>query len=249
MRIHSSNPKENSMFHLNLRVRVAIATAAAAMAPAAHAQLAVIDVPAIVQLVQQVQTMEQQLATARSQLVQAQQELQSMSGDRGMERLLADVNRNYLPADWTQLTSVLQNSGGGYGAVAADLQSAISTDAVLSVQQLSTLPAAGQQQVQAARQWAAMRQVLARDALATTSNRFASLQTRIGAITTAADQKAILDLQARISAEQSMLQNEQTKLQILFQVALAEESANRQRMREQVIAGHGNFATRFQPAP
>jgi type IV secretion system protein VirB5 len=172
-----------------------------------------------------------------------------MSGDRGMERLLANVNRNYLPTDWTQLMNVLQNAGGGYAAVAADLQSAIGTDAVLSAQQLSAMPAAGQQQIQAARQWAAMRQVLARDALATTSNRFGSLQTLIDAIPTAADQKAILDLQARISAEQSMLQNEQTKLQILYQVALAEESANRQRVREQVIAGHGSFAARFQPAP
>jgi hypothetical protein len=41
----------------------------------ARAQWAVVDAPAIVQLIQQVQNAEQQLATARNQLVQAQQAL------------------------------------------------------------------------------------------------------------------------------------------------------------------------------
>ena len=51
------------------------------------AQWAVIDAPAIAQLVQEVQTMQQQLTVARKQLQPAQQSLQSMSGGRGMERL------------------------------------------------------------------------------------------------------------------------------------------------------------------
>jgi type IV secretion system protein VirB5 len=63
------------------------------------------------------------------------------------------------------------------------------------------------------------------------------------------DQKASLDLQARISAELGMLQNEQTKLQALFQATQAQESALRQQARELAIAGQGSFATRFQPVP
>ena len=46
-----------------------------------------------------------------------------------------------------------------------------------------------------------------------------------------------------------MIQNEQTKLQILHQATEARDAADRQRERELVVAGHGSFATRFQPAP
>ena len=65
---------------------------------------------------------------------------------------------------------------------------------------------------------------------------------------TRADQKGVLDLQARIAAEQGMLQNEQTKLQCSTRRALAQELGDAQRAREQVIvATHGQFASRFQP--
>ena len=46
-----------------------------------------------------------------------------------------------------------------------------------------------------------------------------------------------------------MLQNEHTKLQTLFQSVQAQESANVQRVRELIIAGHGQFDNRFQPRP
>ena len=116
-------------------------------------------------------------------------------------------------------------------------------------QRLATLSPADQQQIQAARQWSAMQQALAHEALANSSSRFAAIQSLIAAISTAADQKAILDLQARISAELGMLQNEQTKIQVLYQATQAQESVMRQQARERVIDGQGSFATRFQPVP
>ena len=219
-----------------------------AWAPAARAQWAVIDAPAIVQLIQEVETMSQQLATAKDQLLQAKQALQSMTGDRGMELLLSGTVRNYLPADWAQLTGALQGSGG-FAALSSDMQSIMTANAVLSPQRLSTLPPGAQQLIQGARQWNAMQQALARQALANASNRFTSIQSLIAAISTAADQKAILDLQARISGELGMLQNEHTKVQILNQSTLAQEASLRQQAREQVIDGHGRFDARFQPVP
>jgi type IV secretion system protein VirB5 len=225
-------------------------TASIAIAPAARAQWAVIDVGAIAQLVQQVQTMAQQLATARAQLQSAQQTLESMRGDRGMELLLSGTQRNYLPTNWTQITGVSQGRGTtGYAGLSADVQSTISANAVLSPQQLAVLSPAGQRQIQAARQWSAVQQAVTHEALANASSRFTAIQSLIAAIPTAVDQKASLDLQARISAELGMLQNEQTKLQALFQATQAQESALRQQARELAIAGQGSFATRFQPVP
>lgn len=219
-----------------------------ATAPAANAQLAVVDVQAIAQLIQEVQTMQQQLQTAQAQLLQARQALQTMTGDRGMELLLAGTPRNYLPSNWTQLTSASQGAGA-YSALALDVRSAISANAVLSPTQLSALSVADQQQVIAARQAVALRQALAEEALANASGRFAAVQSLIAAISTASDQKAILDLQTRVSAELGMLQNEQTKLQVLAQSSKAQDLVNAQRERELVIVEQGQFENRFQPKP
>lgn len=231
-----------------VRMVAAFGIAWLAAAPAAWAQWAVVDAPAIVQLVQEVQTTAQQLETAKEQLLQAQQALQTMTGDRGMEQLLSGTVRNYLPSNWTQVTAALQGSAG-FGALSGDVQTLVSANAVLSAQRLASLAPGVQQLIQDSRQWSAMQQALSHQALSNASNRFASIQSLIAAISAASDQKGILDLQARISGELGMLQNEQTKLQTLNQAAQAQESLLRQKAWEQVVDGQGRFAARFQPVP
>jgi type IV secretion system protein VirB5 len=216
--------------------------------PAAHAQFAVIDVASVTQLISEVQALEQQLDTARAHLAQAQAQYQSTTGDRGMEQLLSGTVRNYLPPDWAGVQGAFQG-GGGYTALSSDLSTALSTNAILSTQQLAGLSPGANQQLQSGRRSVALMQVIAHQGLANVSNRFASLQQLIDSIARAGDQKAVLDLQARIGAEAGMLQNEQTKLQVLYQSAQAEERANEQRSRERVAGGHGQFSARFQPAP
>ena len=205
-----------------------------AVIPIANAQWAVVDAGAIAQLVQQVSTM-------RDQLRQARETLDSMRGGRGMERLVSGTARNYLPSDWQQLASVLDQTSAGYGMLAAELQRLVNANAILTPQQIATLSPADRLHLEAARRSAAMLQALTREALSTTSRRFNSIQQLIDAIPRASDQKAILDLQARIQAEQGMLQNEATKLGILYQTAQAEEWARRQRVREQAISSIGSL--------
>jgi type IV secretion system protein VirB5 len=216
--------------------------------PVAHAQFAVIDVASVTQLISEVQTLEQQLATAKADLAQAQSAYQSTVGARGMERLLAGTVRNYLPTDWGSLQGVL-GSTGGYAALSADFNGALTRNAVLTSPQVAGLSQAAVQQLQADRQTVALLEAISHQALAATSVRFASLQQLIDAIARAGDQKASLDLHARIGAETSMLQNEQTKLQTLYQGVQAEQWANELQTRERVVASHGQFATRFQPTP
>ena len=217
--------------------------------PVAQAQFAVIDVASVTQLVSEVQTLQQQLATAEADLAQAQTAYRSTVGDRGMEQLLAGTVRNYLPSNWAGLQSAFQGVNGSYPALSSDLNAALTSNAVLSTQQLAVLSPAATQQLQANRQSVALLQAVSHQALATTSSRFTSLQQLIDAIARAGDQKSALDLHARIGAETGMLQNDQTKLQVLYQSAQAQQWANEQRTREQVVAGHGQFATRFQPTP
>ena len=220
-----------------------------AAAPAARAQFAVIDVAAVTQLVTEVQNLEQALSVARAHLAEAQTQLQSMTGDRGMEQLLAGTSRNYLPANWGQLSAALNDTSSAYAALSAGIQQALTEDTVLTPQQLATLSPDGQQQIAADRGTAALLQAVSRQALANASDRFADLQQLINTIGTASDQKGILDLNARIGAEQAMLENEQAKLAMLVAAAEAQRWADEEQDRERAVAGQGEFATRFQPTP
>ena len=197
----------------------------------AHAQWAVVDVGAIAQLVRQVATLQQQLQNAEQQLGQAREQYSSMTGGRGMQNLLGGLNRNYLPPNWGELGS----------ALAVPIRATVNANAVLGPTEVAALSPAERQHLGAARGNAALLAVAAQEAYGTTSRRFDSLQQLISAIPSATDPKGILDLQARIQAEQGMLANESTKLAVLYQAAQAKEWARQQSAREQVVAGIGNL--------
>jgi type IV secretion system protein VirB5 len=218
-------------------------------APNARAQWAVIDVSSIAQLMQQVQILQQTLNTARGQLSQAEQEYQSITGTRGMQNLLSGTVRNYLPSNSADLMAALSQINSGNSALSASIQAAVRTNAVLSPQQIAALPADVQGRIAAWRSSIALLQAIAGSALSNSSGRFSSLQQLISAIGGASDQKAALDLQARIAAESGMLQNEQTKLQTMYQVAQAQQWVNEQQDREAALGAQGQFATRFEPVP
>ncbi len=237
------------MNHSTGRWWVAAAAAAMLASPAARAQWAVIDSASLTQLITEVQTLQEQLQTARGELTQAEQAFRSTTGPRGMQNLLGGTVRNYLPPDWLQIEALLQGAGGAYGALAAQVSAAMTANAVLPGARLATLFAAGREQIVAARQATALQQALTREALANASARFASLQALISAIPAAGDQKAVLDLQARMSAELAMLANEQTKVQALYQSTQAQDAANRLKEREASLAAQGQFGSRFQPVP
>lgn len=225
----------------NLRAIGPVVVLLLLLAPAAHAQFAVIDVGAIAQLLQQVETLREQVETAKDQLGEARSTLESMRGTRGMEQLLAGTVRNYLPEDWAALEAAVRQASATHSGLSAQVQAILQANAVLSTAQLDAMSPYEREQIEAARRAAAMLQGLTREALSSTSARFAALQQLISAIRSAGDQKAILDLQARIGAEQGMLQNEQTKLDVLYRTAQAEEWARVQRSREQAIADIGSL--------
>jgi type IV secretion system protein VirB5 len=207
----------------------------------AHAQFAVIDVASLAQLVQQYGTLQQQLTTAQSQLSQAQSQYAAITVSRGMQNLLSGTNRNYLPTNLSQVSQVMSGSSGAYPGLAANVTSIQNTNAVLTPAQVAALSPTEQAQLAQARQNPALLQATSRTALANSSSRFTSLQQLISAIGSATDEKGSLDLTARISAEQAMEQNEQTKLQVLSQVARAQEWSRAQQVRERAIADQGSL--------
>lgn len=207
----------------------------------ASAQWAVIDVGAIAQLIQQYVTLQDQLSTMHDHLEQARQEYAALTGSRGMDRLLAGTARNYLPTDYRALTDTLAGAAGAYGTFASSAHAFLDANAVLTPEQLARMAPAEREHVEALRGSTATLQALTAQALFTTSGRFESIQQLIDAIPRATDAKAIMDLQARIEAEQGMLSNDNSKLQVLFQAMTAQDGAQRLRRREQAIADIGSL--------
>jgi type IV secretion system protein VirB5 len=210
-------------------------------ATSASAQMAVIDIRAITQMAQQLRVLQDQLANARNQLTQAQAQFAALTGTRGMERLLAGAARNYLPPDWEVFERTLRRVESSYAALGAQIEAVIEGNAVLTPAEMAHLVPDQREQLEAARQSAALLQVTSRQALQVSSERFATLQLLIDAIPGATDSKAALDLQARIAAEQAMLQNEHTKLMVLYQTLEAEDRAREQRARELAVAHIGSL--------
>lgn len=229
----------------NWRVRVFgwVPALVLALAPVAHAQWAVVDVGAINQLVQEVAVMRQTLSATQQALNEARSQYAAMTGSYGMSALLGGQNRNYLPQSWSQLQAVLQNTARTYGALGAAVRQLVTANAVLTPGEMARLSPSERSQLLAQRQSAALLQAETRLALSTTSARFASLQQLISAIPHAQTQKAVLDLQARIGAEETMLENDQTKLGVLYEVARANRAAEREQVREAAIAGIGSYAS------
>jgi type IV secretion system protein VirB5 len=202
--------------------------------PRGEAQFAVIDVGAITQLVLEVQQLEQALQVAQSTLAQAQQAYAAITGGRGMELLLNGIVRNYLPRDWATLLS-------GAGALGADVAATIERNAIMTPDTMANFSPAEVAVVKARRSAVALNEALARQELKNVSDRFESIQTLINAIPAAEDEKGILDLQARIAAEQGMLQNESSKLHVLYQAAQSQAQTARQRADEQAIQDIGHL--------
>ena len=227
----------------NPRLRHALIAGAAALtiASGARAQFAVIDVAAIAQFVQQLSAMAQQLTTLENQYAQARAAFAAITGPRGMQNLLSGTVRNYLPPDWQTMQRVLQGTSAQYQALSASLQQLISSNALLSPAALAGMTSAAQTQIQQRRTMVATTQMLAQQALSETSQRFAALQQLIDAIPSATDEKGALDLQARIQAEQGMLQNEQSKLAMILQSAQAAEAAWRQQNDERALQDLGSL--------
>lgn len=175
----------------------------------------------------QLSELKQQYDVMYQQYQTLQQEYQSISGIRDMGSLVNNpVVRKYLPDDYqTVLTS-----GYGNAQNIRDASRVIENDTNSDTSR--AFEANGMQ--------AAINRATAEEGYKQASQRFADIQTLLDKINTAPDQKSILDLQARIQAEQVMQQNEANKLAMLGQLAQAQRDlANQAAMERQIKSTSG----------
>src|ERR1700676_2037088 len=136
---------------------VVLGLASIGAAAPACAGMPVIDVANLAQAIQQVLSWGQQLQGMTQQYQQLQSTYNSLTGPRGMQALLpvSLANRNYLPANYAQMTGVINGTSTAYPVLSSQVQTSIHTNAILSTQGVSGLSRQAQQYVRQSRQSAA----------------------------------------------------------------------------------------------
>ncbi|QBC45839.1 P-type DNA transfer protein VirB5 [Iodobacter fluviatilis] len=193
----------------------------------------VVDVANLAQTVQQVITAADQLAQMKSQLDQMKQQYDAISGMRGLGDIFNDpALRDALPSDWRQVYDGVKN--GKYQGISGTAKAIKDANRIFGCdQQGLTGNRLALCQEQEARN--AQNRDLANQAYDAASKRIDQI-TQLGKqINTTSDPKAIAELQARITNEMNAIQNEQTKLQLMKQIADIEKETYRQRQREAKI--------------
>jgi type IV secretion system protein VirB5 len=197
----------------------------------------VIDAANLAQAIQQVLSWGQQLQGMTQQYQQLQSTYNSLTGPRGMQALLPVplAARNYLPANYAQMTGVINGTSTAYPVLSSQVQTSIQAHAILSAQGLSGLSPQAQQYVRQSRQSAATLSMLSQASQANASNNFSNVQSLIRALGSTADTKASADLSGRIQSEQVMTQTNQIKTDALYQSVQAQQLTNAQLAREAAV--------------
>lgn len=202
----------------------------------AHAQIPVTDVASLTQQIQQVAAWAQQIQGMKDQLTQQQQLFNSMNGARGIGQLLNNPElKNALPADWQKVYSSIQS--GGYAGLTGAAKVIRDANAIYDCNTGApgTVARCNRELNKVAQDKA-----FASDAYAAAQRRLDNIQALMGQIDNTSDAKQIFELQARMQAENAMIQNEQTKLIMFKMMADSEDKLIAQQKREQDMKDMSN---------
>ena len=207
----------------------AIAISAALCTGQSHAQgIPVIDIANLVQTIQQVMNDITKISNQVEQINQLQAQVSSMNG----ARLLGTVSdnpllRNYVPANAYSFVNAVGSTGyGGLSPTAKSLR-----DAGMLYNCLD-LSGTARTTCQATLAQPYQQKGLLQDAMNVASGRLSQISALMGQINATSDQKAVLEIQARIGAENALLAHEMSQVQMLQGMADSEERIARSRDRE-----------------
>ncbi|EFR2202932.1 MULTISPECIES: P-type DNA transfer protein VirB5 [Gammaproteobacteria] len=217
-----------------MKMKALVAALAITMAGAASAQIPVTDGASIAQQVSaQIETIakwKMQYDQMTSQINQMKQQYESLTGSRGLGNILNNpALREYLPSDWQGVYDSVKS--GGYAGLSGRASSIYSQSKIFD--SCAHITVSDQKKLCEARAVkSAQDQAFALDAYDKAKSRLNQIDSLMAKINDTPDPKAIAELQGRIAAEQAMIQNEQTKLQLYAMVAQAEDKIQQQQQRE-----------------
>jgi len=200
-----------------------------ALGSAAQAQgIPVIDIANLIQTIQQVLNDTTKIENQVQQIGQLQNQLSSMTGARNLGGVFdAQALHNYVPAQaYTAINAVDASGYAGLTPTARALR-----DAGM-VYNCMDLAGAARTSCQAALAQPYQQKGLLQDAMQSAGGRLTQIRSLMDQVNATSDQKAVLEIQARIGAENAMLAHELSQIQMLQGMADSEERIARSRERE-----------------
>jgi type IV secretion system protein VirB5 len=212
---------------LLFRSAVTLVVALAANGPQAQG-IPVIDVANLIQTIQQVLNDVTKIENQVEQINQLRTQLNSITGARGLGTVLNSAAlHDYVPAN--AFTVVNAIDAGGYAGLSATAK--VLRDAGM-VYNCANLTGAQRTGCQAELAQPYQQKGLLQDAMHSAAGRMAQITNLMAQINTTSDQKGVLEIQARIGAENAMLTHELSQIQMLQGMADSEERIARSRDRE-----------------
>lgn len=222
---------------------VAVGAAAALLLAAggARSQQIVHDPTSYAQLLREARTALDQLEQLRAQVRQGQALFESLNDLSDVNRLAQELGlpevRNPLP-DLKALRAAADGDLSALGALAARAD-AIRAETRVYAPASSEIPEADRYYLEALERSGARTArdlALGETVAAAADQRLAGLEVLRQALNAAPNARAVMDLEARLSAEQALIQNEQLRLQGLALTQAAEARLEEQRARERAAA-------------
>jgi len=213
---------------------IAVALTAMTAAPA-HAQQVVYDPTSFAQMVKDARTAIEQLDSLKAQVQQGEELFASLNDLSNVnaiaERLGLPEIRNPLP-DMATLRSAADGDLSALGELAER------ADAIRRETRVYTpdAPSAAADALERAGARTARDLAIGETVDRAATDRLQGLETLRRALDTAPNARAVMDLNARLAAEQALIQNEQVRLQGLALTQAAEARLEDQRARERIAA-------------
>lgn len=180
------------------------------------AQMLVFDASNLTYQLEQISHMKNQLDQLKSQLGQAKQQYEAVTGSRNLGAILNNqALKQMLPTEWQYVYSTGRSAN-------YDISGSISN--ILKEEKYQGSIANMQKSIQDRSQKnAATNKAVGLKAYEDAGKRLLQIESLMQKINTTTDPKGIEELQARIAIEQTMIQNETTKLHMISQLQQAEK--------------------------
>ena len=193
---------------------------------------------------QQYENALQQLNQLKTQVAQGKQLYDGFNTASGVNSLATELASPALRAFLPDADKYVAAARGDLSALGS-LGSAATS--IRSATRLYTAPSTDPvgQDLEAAGNRAARDLALGQQVATVSATRLQGLQQLQTSIGTATDARAVMDLQARLQAEQAMIANDQVRLQGLTMAQAAEDRVQQQRDRERAATAHAEAQTAF----
>ena len=188
-------------------------------APLAKANYPVFDASNFAKMVETVEMLQRELAELRATY-------NAVSGTRNLGAILYNpALRQYLPDDWKGIYDAA--AAGGYAGLSGDLKTIAQAERLRGTVEVQ-MAAVEARSTRAAQ----TNKAVAQKAYEGEKARLAEIEGLMQRVNATSDMKGVAEIQARIGAEQAVIANEATKLQLVAMLEEAEEKLEAEQRHE-----------------